>query len=387
MNPTSGNAPDWDRFAHWPRLPALVLLAVTAVLLVLATLVPIQAGEDASSGSASETQSAAPAERPRDDDLLLYDGVIVRLQHGQGYYDAVVAEHRQRHYPLRPGLSVRLPTLAVIEAKLALPFQIAAAVLLLLGVLAAWWRKFGEEPGGAAVRTVAMAALFFGASIGTIRYFYVLHELWVGSLLALSFGLYRPTQGKWAQGKWLGAFTAAAAALALRETALPFVMLMAAYALWHRRWKEAAAWLALIAVFAAGLAWHLHIVAQYVLPSDPAGASWLTLRGLGGWLSMIVLASNLRWLPHTVAGPIVILMMLGWASWRTRSGSFGTMLLLGYGCAFMIAGRPDNWYWGMVAAPTMFVGLAFLPNAMPSLWRAGFPAKPPVAPGAGLGQS
>jgi hypothetical protein len=231
-----------------------------------------------------------------------------------------------------------------------------------------------------------MAALFFGASIGTIRYFYVMHELWLGSLLALSFGLHRP--GK---GKWLGAFIAAAAALAIRETALPFVMLMAAYALWHRRWREGAAWLVLIAVFMVCLAWHLQTVAGYVRPDDPSGASWLTLRGLSGWLSMIVLASNLRWLPHPVAGPIVILMMLGWASWRTRTGAFGTMLLLGYGVAFMIAGRPDNWYWGMVAAPMMFVGLAFLPMAIPSLWCAAmYPKsgqKPQIAPDAGVGQS
>ncbi|MEO5598490.1 MAG: hypothetical protein ABIQ66_07705 [Novosphingobium sp.] len=380
MTGAAHTRPEWDRFAHWLRLPALIVLIVTVVLLVLATIVPIRAGENEQAAAAA---AAIPAsERPRDEDLLLYDGVIVRLQHGQDYYAAAVAEHRQRHYPLRPGLSVRLPTLAEIESVLGLPYQIAAAVLLLLGVLAAWWRKFGEEPGAARVRTLAMAALFFGASIGTIRYFYVMHELWVGSLLALSFGLHRP-----AKDKWLGAFIAAAAALALRETALPFVLLMAAYALWNRRWKEGAAWALLILVFALGLAWHLHTVAAYVLPSDPAGASWLTMRGLSGWLSMIVLASNLRWLPHPVAGPIVILMMLGWASWGTRTGSFGTMLLLGYGTAFMIAGRPDNWYWGMVAAPTMFVGLAFLPMAIPSLWRAAFPSKPLIAPGAGLRQS
>jgi hypothetical protein len=51
---------------------------------------------------------------------------------------------------------------------------------------------------------------------------------------------------------------------------------------------------------------------------------------------------------------------------------FGTLLYLGYGAAFMIAGRPDNFYWGAVVAPAMFMGLAFAPRALSSLTRAGF---------------
>ena len=251
------------------------------------------------------------------------------------------------------------------------PGQIAASVLLLIAVLAAWWRRLGEEPGGLELRAVAVTALLFGASIGTMRYFFVLHELWAGSLLALSMGLHRPCRGK-----WLGAWIAAAAALAIREHALPFVLLMAAFALWHRRWREGAAWLALIAIFLAAIAWHLHIVSGLVHPDDPHGPSWITLRGLGGLLSMVVPSSNLRWLPHFLAGPLVVLMVLGWAGWRSSAGSFATLLCLGYGLVFMIAGRGDNWYWGMMIAPTMFIGLAFSSRAMSSLWRAAFPSGP-----------
>jgi hypothetical protein len=71
-----------------------------------------------------------------------------------------------------------------------------------------------------------------------------------------------------------------------------------------------------------------------------------------------------------------VLMVLGWAGWRSSAGSFATLLYLGYGLAFMIAGRGDNWYWGMVIAPTMFIGLAFTSRAMSSLWRAAFPSGP-----------
>jgi hypothetical protein len=60
-------------------------------------------------------------------------------------------------------------------------------------------------------------------------------------------------------------------------------------------------------------------------------------------------------------------MMLGWAGWRSPAGSFATLLYLGYGLLFMIAGRDDNYYWGAMIAPTMFIGLAFVPMAVRGL--------------------
>ena len=106
------------------------------------------------------------------------------------------------------------------------------------------------------------------------------------------------------------------------------------------------------------------------VPSDPVGPDWLVLRGLSGWLGNIVLSSNLRLLPHELASPVVILMALGWAGWKSSAGTTGTFLYLGYGLAFMLAGRANNFYWGAVVAPAMFIGLAFLPMALPSLVRA-----------------
>jgi hypothetical protein len=75
-------------------------------------------------------------------------------------------------------------------------------------------------------------------------------------------------------------------------------------------------------------------------------------------------------LPHWLAGPLVMLMVFGWASWRSAAGSFATLLYLGYGLAFMIASRGDNYYWGFIVAPAMFIGLAFVPTGLKSLWRA-----------------
>ena len=38
--------------------------------------------------------------------------------------------------------------------------------------------------------------------------------------------------------------------------------------------------------------------------------------------------------------------------------------------AFTIAGRPDNYYWGAVIAPPMFLGLVFAVPGFKSLWQA-----------------
>jgi hypothetical protein len=376
---TGTSAPAWDRFAHWPRLRARLALLALTLLLIASALAPVGAGKS-TVATRSFVENLAPgasgAERPRDDDLALYDRAIERISNGESYYDFIVEEQRRSHYPVTPGLAVRLPTLAYLDAWLGETGQVVAALALMVAVLLAWWRRLGEEPGGEQQRRLlTLAFLFVGVSLGLNRYYFVLHELWAGMLLALVFGLHRP-------GRWGAALAVAALALAIREHALPFVLLMAAMAIWRRDWKEGAAWSALAAVFLVALTIHLNIIAAQVLPGDRPSAPWLAMRGLSGWLSNIVLSSNLRFLPHWLAGPVVVLMVTGWAGWRSPAGSFGTLLYLGYGLAFMIAGRPDNFYWGAVIAPAMFIGLAFAGRALGSLIRAAFTAdavKPALA--------
>jgi len=355
-----------SRYAVWPRGLARAALALWLALIVAALFTPIRAGEDEPGAMPPATTQPAAAAAPfRDADLQLYDDVIARLKHGEGYYAVIAQEHRRHRFPLHPGFAVRLPTLAVIEAALPGAALAPLSVLLTLAVLLAWWRKLGADPAAAPLRSLAMAALMVGATIGMTRYFFVLHELWAGQLLALSFGLHRPERGR-----WLGAWLAAALALAIREHALPFVLLMGAMALAQRRWREGAAWAALALAFVTAMAIHLHLVSQMVLPSDPPSASWITLRGLTGWLSMLVLSSNLRLLPHALGAVLVVASLLGWSGWKSAAGLFGLLLQAGYGLAFMIAGRGDNYYWGMVVAPTLLIGLAFLPRTLGDLGQA-----------------
>lgn len=358
------SAPAWDRFAHWRTLPARLMLALVAVLLALAALTP---SPDSKTGEAAAVPmlTGENPERPRDDDLTLYDNVVERLEAGEHYYEVIAEEHRKLPFPLQPGLAVRLPTLAYIIAWVGEGGMIAIALALMALTVWAWWRRFGEEPGGERFRLVGSALVLVGVSLGLARYFFAMHELWAGILVALAIGLHRP-------GRWGWSFVVLALALAIRETVLPVVLLLGAMAIWRANWREGAAWAALAILFAVALLVHLQIVAGLVRPDDPVGPSWLVLRGFEGWIGNIVLSSNLRWLPHEVAGPLVFLMILGWAGWRSAAGATLTLLSLGYGLAFMIAGRNENFYWGMVVAPVMFAGLAFAPMALRSLWRSAF---------------
>lgn len=364
-------------FASFPAWLARCVLAALALLLLTSALVPtfpvgsrspwVGAVDPSVPVHASSEDLANDEEY--DQDIALYKVASQRIAAGENYYDFIVAEQRGRDYPVNPGLAVRLPTLAYINAWLGTPGQIAAALVLMLGTIWAWWAKLGESGCTGRERRLAAAMVAVGVSLALNRHYFPLHELWAGGLVALSFGLHRI--GRSGQGgRWIGAFCVAALALAIREHTLPFVLLMAAFALWYRNWREAAAWIALVMVFIAALALHLHLVARDVLPSDPPSAPWLVMRGLTGWLANIAQSSNLRWLPHWLAGPAVVLMTFGWLGWNTRGGLFGFLLAAGYGVAFMLAGRWDNFYWGAMVAPAMFAGIVFAPRALADLAAA-----------------
>jgi hypothetical protein len=261
---------------------------------------------------------------------------------------------------VRPGIAVRLPTLALLAAWLGPNGLLALASLLGLGTLAAWWQRLGEQTVGAERRVFVMLLLVIGAIVGLKPQYIFVHEVWAGLLLALGGGLHRP-------GRWRAAWLPIAAALAIRELALPFVLLLAAMAAWRRDWRELAAWLVLVALFAVGLAWHLHEVGRLILPSDRPSPPWLVFRGLGGWTGNIIDSTLLHMLPHRLAAPLALLPLLGWAGWKSRIGVFYTLLFTGYGVLFMIAGRANNFYWALVVTPAWFVGYAFVPMALRSL--------------------
>ena len=357
-----GRPARWDRFAHWAPGAAMLVLAFTVLLLIAAALTA-RTDRAVPGEPASAAAPASATEAPRDNDLALYDVIARRVGEGENYYRVAVEEQRARDFPVRPGLAVRLPTLAHLFGLLGNVGMAVLATVLSLLTLAAWWLRLGEEPGGEEHRTIALLLLVIGAATGLKLEYLVLHEVWAGLLLALSFALHRP-------GKWGLAWLAAAAALSIREHALPFVLLMGALAAGRRDWREAVAWAGLALVFVIGMMAHLAQVAPLVSPADPASPAWLVLRGLGGWTANVELSTSLHLLPGWIAAPLVLLPLLGWAGWKSDAGLFGLLLFAGYGLLFMLAGRDNNFYWALVVTPCWFIGFAFVPRAVRSLWNS-----------------
>lgn len=347
-------------------------LAGLVLLLIAAAFAPITAEDSPVAYSAPQPTTAPGSMGGTDPDF--YRHVVARLRSGENYYDFIVAAQRASDYPVRPGLTVRLPTLAAMQAALGPLGTRLAGLALVAALIAAWWRRLGSE-GMGECRLAACAFVFLGAALALNPAYLPVHELWAGLLAALALALYRPvSRGEAGSVRdWLPAFAVLSLALAIREHILAFVLLLAAFAWWRRRLTEATAWTALVVIFIAALALHLHLVAAHTLPSDRLSPSWLTFRGLSGVLSLIVLSTALHYLPHWLSGPVVILAFLGWLGWNNPLGRLGAALFIGYGLFFAVAGRPSNFYWGLLLAPGLLLGLAFAPAAAKSLFRAAFP--------------
>ena len=356
----------FDRYAAMPRRAARMVLALLAAFLVLAALAPGYAPPPPNPPKVTVTDKAGhQVTKVEDNDLRLYRLINERIARGDNYYVAATEEQRSHNYPVAPGLTVRLPTLAFVSVALGPTGLLALEMVLFTAMILANARRLGEMSGGAGRRPMALALLTAGVASGLGTRFTMIHEVWAALLIGLSFGLHRPERGRWGAA-WL----AAAAALAVRELALPYVLLLAAWALWHRRWREGAAWLALVALFAGALLVHVNLAEAHIRPGDPASPSWLVLKGIAGLMYKVNNCTLLSLLPVWLAGPLTVLALFGWTGWRTPMGDFAGLLTFGYAVAFSIAGRDNNFYWGILITPLLFMGAAFLPVALPSLWRA-----------------
>lgn len=296
-------------------------------------------------------------------DKRLYRDIAAEVAKGSTYYAAAAELQRSHRYPLKPGVTVRLPTLTLAAVAIGWAGLQAIAFVLLAGTAlawflalrgkAAWWERLA-----AAAAILASAGMFTGDPM-------ILHERWAGLLLGLALALRIGTREA-----WLRVLIPATIALSLRELALPFVLLALAAAMVERRWGEALGWSALVAGFALFVAWHLHLVAAQVQPGDLATQGWAALGGPAAVVRAITFTSPLQYLPALVAVPLALLPLLGWLGLPGRTGLFCFALFAGYALMIAIFPRGDNFYWGAIVQPAWFVGLAFLPRAAVRGWQA-----------------
>ncbi len=339
------------RYQDWSRGPALALIAALVAILAVACWSP--------AGAPAPKLRTSPSQHS---DLQLYRDIIAGVQAGGNYYDVAAKEQRAANYPLKPFYTFRLPTHATLYAAFGERTMIVVVWLLCAGLIVAWWLRL--RPLLPLPLTGAAVILIAGGLGGLLQPMTGLfHEAWAALLLALMIALRRPHR------TW-PAMIAGAAALMMRELALPMVLAMGGLALVERRWREAAGWAAIVTVFAAYMMLHAHWVGQVILPGDPASQGWSQRLGLQFALKSIAKVTFGVRLPDVLGAALLVLSLFGWASVKSGWALRASLLLFGYGLMLALFARTDTFYWALIAAPLSFAGLVFLPKAFADLARA-----------------
>jgi len=350
-------------FAHLPPWGAALVLAVALALAVGAAAAFVPAAADApTSPAAAAVQDAAPAPAASaraKGDMALYTRIAERVAAGEGYHAAALAEHRASGYPARPFVTIRLPTLAWLQAAIGADGVRWAALALAGGsIVALVWRT--APPGSAVERILAAALLAAGGGAALSPVAGYDHDFVAGVLLSLALLAWRPE-------RWWPALVAAAAALAVRELAAPFVALWLAFAFAEGRRREALALAAVLALFALGLTLHALAVDAARRPGDLASQGWHALAGYAVPLAGLLELTGLRHLPPVLAAPLAVLPLLGWAGLGGRLGLFASLWFAGLATGMALFARPANSYWIELALPAYAIGLAFAPRALAEL--------------------
>lgn len=353
-----------SRFASFSKAQArLVLLALAAAIL---------AGVALSLAVPAPASSVGGADGHGD--MALYNAIIDRMKDGESYYPAAAEELRANNYALRPVLNFRLPTLATFLAALPQPVALILLRTLAAGVILAWFIRLRRAFPRPTIALAAGVIAFTGAGVAFSDAALVWHEVWAGLLLALALAVY-------GQRTWGYSAILCLCAVLIRELALPVPLILLALSIRERRFTEAAAWLAVIAAFGVTMLIHMNLATQQLLPSDQAN-SWTAL---GGWSFVL---SSARWNLFLLTAPLwlnAILLpvaMLGLAGWNDRFAGRAALALAGWLGAFLIVGRPDNHYWGLMYAPLAAVGFAVSAPSLLALLRKAewLPAQSPAKP-------
>lgn len=291
-------------------------------------------------------------------DVTLYRHISARLEQGQDYYTAAAQEQRYHGFPLRPAVTVRLPTMAWLNTMV----DPQTLLRLLLAVTAFAW---ATVPGLAPTERPAVALLVVAGSWQVFAdYSAWIHEYWAALLIALSAALYGRTH-------WWLSVVAGTAAVFVRELALPFLLLAGTFAFFDGRRREAAGWAVAVALFVVAMAVHAYFVSRVALPQDNVSAGWLGLRGYSGAIHRVAFQSPLAVLGAPFANIAVALALVGWLGLRNRLGLFVFLYLLGMTAMLAIFPRSDNLFWSITVQPLWLGGLAFLPRIGTWLVRGG----------------
>ncbi|MDY7524654.1 hypothetical protein [Sphingomonas sp. 10B4] len=345
-----------SRYAALSQPRARIAAALLALLL-LATLLAL-----ASPGP--PPVSHTPASRADDQrDVMLYETIVQGIRGGGDYYSVTAQALRTGDYPMRPFVTFRLPTLAVVQAALPRLATMALLYALVAGVGYAWYLRLGGVFNRPAPRLIALALLASGLMAFVQSDLVAFHEIWGGLLIALSLAVRR-------EDKWIEAVAIGLIAMLIRETAALYVGVMVLFALAEGRRREAIGWAATLGVLAIVVALHAHAVAMVVRETDPASPGWAGLLGFGFFVKTMQISTALDLAPLWIAAPLVGLALFGWSAWRSPLALRALGVFIAYALLLALFGRVDTFYWGLMIAPTLLIGLAFAPDGLRDLIAA-----------------
>ena len=297
------------------------------------------------------------------EDAALYAGIVRDMRAGQGYYAAAEAQLRSRGYPMKSVFNWRLPTLAWLFSFL--PSDGAARGVLgglAMLALAAWF--------AALRRSFSFRAAFAGCVVllGIFAWpfaseAYRVHETWAGIAIALSIAA--------AALDWPAiAVLTGLSALAIRELALPYVIVAIVLAVRDPRRRGATAWMVGFILFCVLFRLHTWMVAKHQMMGDRAQlATWLDF---GGWWFALKTAITNFWLisaPVWVAALLLPVALLGLLGWRTALGRRVSATVFAYVGLFLLVGLPFNYLWGLLYAGLAPLGLLRAPAVLRDLLR------------------
>jgi hypothetical protein len=259
---------------------------------------------------------------------------------------------------------MRLPTLNWLAVHFGWKGVQKIAFAALLAAIIAWVIALEKTLHGLERIGIGIALAAGGGSI-LDPVLLALHEYLAGLFLALALaGVFG-----WPRRWWL-ILIPAAAALAIRELALPFVLLALSFALYDRCWREVAGWAALLAAFVVAMALHAAAVAPQVHRGDLVTQGWTAAQGYSAFLKAVIFTSVLQPLPLGLALLAAMLPMVGWMALPGRSGLFAVLLFIGYAAMIALFSRADTFYWGAIVLPAYFIGFPLLPRAFWQLSQA-----------------
>ena len=201
-------------------------------------------------------------------DAAIYRSLTDNVVAGKDYYGSAIELHRANDYPLKPFVTVRLPTLTWFLA--ALPSHKIRHVVLHLLVIAAaisFFMSAWLEDNTPPLRSLALVLLLLsGLGVATTEPGVYFHEIWAAVFMTFSIAARRHLFISVAFGL---------IAVLIRELALPLLVAMGLLHAIHGRWKAATVWSSAIGIFIVAMAFHAHAVAQFVrIPMCFPGLGW-----------------------------------------------------------------------------------------------------------------